>query len=94
MGFGVSFYLLRLARMLEPCKKRAGRAVLRAPDQPVARYGGCPACGEFLCIAPSTASGDVRCPTCGRRFDRRTPLGPFVSESRAPDALYDKDLDG
>jgi hypothetical protein len=46
-----------------------------SPGKPVAGYGCCPACHEFVCIEPWGPSGNAICPNCGRMIRSLDPLG-------------------
>src|SRR4051812_23174775 len=69
-------YVLRqlLAAMPGPRRTSAHKKTARL-GTPVASYGCCPVCHEFVCISPAERAGNTPCPTCGRWISTLDPLG-------------------
>ncbi len=53
-----------------------------ASRTPEGRYGRCPVCGEFVCVAFSDPGGDAPCPCCGQLLWRAELRWPFGSEDQ------------
>jgi hypothetical protein len=85
MFFVNAGYALR--RMIEafPLPRRTRGAGKSPTGKPVAGYGCCPACHEFVRSEPWGPSGNAICPSCGRLIRSLDALG-----SERPSAGTDK----
>lgn len=74
-----------LRRLLDAIPQPGRRSVHPArasSETPMAGYGCCPACHEFVCMQSSGPSTKAVCPNCGRLIDSLDALGSDRSNGR------------
>jgi hypothetical protein len=69
----------QLAKLIPRARGRTSWTHVTKPTAPVARFGCCPVCHEFVRIEPSLQAGGDRCPNCGRLIRSLDSLGSETS---------------
>jgi hypothetical protein len=75
MFWDAEYVLRQLLAAIPGPRRSSERKRTARSGKPVASYGCCPACHEFVCMNPADRAGNARCPTCGHLIGTLVPLG-------------------